>query len=51
MNVYLAILVYGMMAAILVAGLVAAAKGTFWLLIVGLVGFAAGVTKIGILHH
>jgi len=39
------------MAAILVLGVVLAVKGSFWLLILGLVGFVLAVTKIAILHH
>jgi hypothetical protein len=49
MSIFLAIIVYWIMAAILVAGVVLAVKGTFWLLIVGLIGFVLGVTKIAIL--
>jgi len=51
MNIFLAILAYCVMAAILVAGVVMAVKGSFWLLILGLVCFVLGVTKIAILHH
>jgi hypothetical protein len=50
MNVFLAIFVYLVMAAILVAGvLLAVIKGSFWLLIIGLIGFVVGVTKVAIL--
>jgi hypothetical protein len=51
MNIFLAIIVYLIMALVLVAGVVLAVKGTFWLLILGLLGFVLGVTKISILHH
>ncbi len=52
MNVFLAIIIYLIMAAILGAGvLLAVIKGSFWLLIIGLVGFILGVTKLAILHH
>jgi hypothetical protein len=51
MSIFLAIIVYWIMAAILVAGVILAVKGSFWLLILGLVGFILGVTKISILHH
>jgi hypothetical protein len=52
MNVFLAIVIYLVMAAILVAGvLLAVIKGSFWLLIIGLIGFVLGVTKVAILPH
>jgi hypothetical protein len=52
MNVFLAIIIYLIMALILGAGvLLAVIKGSFWLLIIGLLGFMLGVTKISILHH
>jgi hypothetical protein len=51
MNIFLAIIVYLIMAVILVAGVLLAVKGTFWLLALGLLGFVLGVTKIAILHH
>jgi hypothetical protein len=51
MSIFLAILVYWIMAAILIAGVILAVKGTFWLLIVGLIGFILAVTKVGILPH
>jgi hypothetical protein len=52
MNVFLAIIIYLVMAAILGAGvLLAVIKGSFWLLIIGFVGFVLGVTKVAILHH
>ncbi len=39
------------MAAILVAGVIMAVKGTFWVLIVGLICFVLAVTKVAILPH
>jgi hypothetical protein len=51
MNIFLAIIVYWIMAAILIVGVLLAVKGSFWLLILGLLGFILGVTKVGILPH
>jgi hypothetical protein len=51
MNIFLALFVYFIMAAILVTGVVMAVQGTFWILIIGLLAFVLGVTKIAILHH
>jgi hypothetical protein len=51
MNIFLAIFVYLIMAAILVAGVLLAVEGAFWLLILGLLAFVLGVTKIAILPH
>jgi hypothetical protein len=51
MSIFLAIIIYWIMAAILVVGVIMAVKGTFWLLIVGLIAFILGVTKIAILPH
>jgi len=39
------------MALLLVAGMVMAVHGTFWLLAVGLVGFVFAVAKIGCLSQ
>ncbi len=39
------------MAAVLVTGVALAAKGIFWLLIVGLTGFVLAVVKYGIFSH
>lgn len=39
------------MAAILVVGVVMAVKGSFWLLILGLIAFIFAVTKVAILPH
>ena len=51
MKVILAIAVYLIMAAILIAGVLLAVKGSFWLLIIGMLGFILGLTKIALLHH
>jgi len=52
MKVFLAIVVYLIMAVILGGGvLLAVTKGSFWLLIAGLLGFIVAITKIAILHH
>ena len=51
MSIFLAIIIYWIMAAILVAGVILAVKGTFWLLIVGIIAFVLGVTKVAILPH
>jgi hypothetical protein len=51
MNIFLAIFVYLVMAVILIAGVLLAVKGSFWLLILGFLGFVLGVTKLSILHH
>ena len=40
-----------LMAALLVAGLVAAVKGSLWLLAVGVVCFAVAIAKVGCLSH
>jgi hypothetical protein len=49
MNIFLAIIVYLIMAVVLVAGVLLAVKGTFWLLILSVLCFVLGVTKIAIL--
>jgi len=52
MNAFLAIFIYLVMAVILIAGvLLAVIKGSFWLLIIGLIAFVLGVTKVAILPH
>jgi hypothetical protein len=51
MSIFLAIIVYWIMAAILIAGVILAVKGSFWLLIIGFVAFILAVTKLSILHH
>jgi hypothetical protein len=50
-NIFLIILVWLIMGAILVTGVVLAVKGVFWLLVVGLIGFVLGVVKYGIFSH
>jgi hypothetical protein len=39
------------MAGLLISGVVLAVQGTFWLLIVGAIGFILAVGKIGCLTH
>jgi hypothetical protein len=51
MKIFLVLLVWLIMAAILVSGVVLATKGVFWLLIIGFIGFVAGIIKYGILSH
>ncbi|HEV7926072.1 MAG TPA: hypothetical protein VGR14_11990 [Verrucomicrobiae bacterium] len=51
MNAFLAIFIYLVMAVVLLFGVLLAVKGSFWLLIIGLLGFVLGVTKIAILPH
>lgn len=51
MSIFLAIFVYLAMALILIAGVLLAVKGSFWLLALGFVGFVLAVTKVAILHH
>jgi len=51
MSFFFALLVWLIMAAVLVAGIVMAVKGSLWLLIAGVLLFIAGVTKEGILPH
>jgi hypothetical protein len=52
MKAFLAIFIYLVMAAILIAGvLLATIKGSFWLLIIGMIGFVAAITRIAILPH
>jgi hypothetical protein len=51
MNIFLVLLVWFVIGAILITGVVLAVKGIFWLLIVGLIGFVLGVVKYGILSH
>jgi hypothetical protein len=43
--------VWLLMGLVLVAGIVAAVKGAFWLLALGLIGFILAVAKIGCLSH
>jgi hypothetical protein len=52
MKVFLAIIIYLIMAVVLGAGvLLAVLKGSFWLLVLGLLGFVLSVTKVAILPH
>lgn len=51
MNVFLAILVWLIMGAILTVGVVMAVHGSWWLLIFGALAFIVAVAKIGILSH
>jgi hypothetical protein len=51
MKIISIILVWLIMGGILAGGVVLAVKGIFWLLIVGLIAFIAGVIKYGILSH
>ena len=51
MKLMLAFLVWGIMGAVLVAGLLMALKGSVWLLALGLLAFILMVAKIGCLSH
>ncbi len=51
MSLILAIVTYWIMAIILILGVVFAVKGSFWLLILGALGFIIILTKVGILPH
>jgi len=51
MNFFLAILIWLIMGAILVIGVALAVKGTFWLLIIGLLAFVFAIAKIACLSH
>lgn len=51
MSFFLSLLVYFMMAAILVLGIVMAVKGTFWILIAGFVLFILAVGRICAAAH
>jgi hypothetical protein len=51
MNIFLVILVWLIMGGILATGVVLAVHGTFWLLIVGLIGFVLAVVRYGIFSH
>jgi hypothetical protein len=51
MNIFLALLVWVIMAAILTTGVVMAVHGSFWLLVLGFLGFVLAVAKIGCLSH
>ena len=51
MKLFLAFLVWIMMGAVLVTGMIRAVHGSPWLLIIGLIGFVCLVGKIGCLSH
>lgn len=51
MKLFLAFLVWMIMGAILVKGLLMAIDGKVWLLSLGVLGFVALVAKIGCLSH
>jgi hypothetical protein len=51
MKLFLAFLVWILMGAVLVKGLLMAVDGRLWLLAVGLIGFIVLVGKIGCLSH
>jgi hypothetical protein len=51
MKLIFVMFVWLVMALLLVGGIVLAVKGTFWLLILGLVCFILAVAKIGCLSH
>ena len=44
-------LLWAIMAAVLITGVVLLVHGTAWVLVVGFLLFAAGVIKVGILSH
>jgi hypothetical protein len=51
MKIFLVMLTWMAMALLLVAGVVMAAKGSFWLIAAGLAGFVFAVAKIGCLSR
>ena len=51
MKILLLICIWLIMGLLLVTGVVMAAKGSFWLLALGLGGFVFAVAKIGCLSH
>ncbi|MGD0812513.1 MAG: hypothetical protein ABSA83_02825 [Verrucomicrobiota bacterium] len=51
MNIFVVILVWLIMAALLVTGVVLAVKGIFWLLAVSLIGFVLALVRYGIFSH
>jgi hypothetical protein len=51
MKLILAFLVWGIMGAVLVTGLLLAIKGSVWLLAIALLAFIGLVAKIGCLSH
>jgi hypothetical protein len=50
-NIFVVMLIWMIMAAVLVTGVVMAVNGTFWVLIVGSLLFIALLTKFGIYSH
>jgi hypothetical protein len=51
MKIFGIMFLWALMAAVLVAGVVMAVNGSFWLLIVGSLVFIGLMTKVGILPH
>jgi len=51
MSFFVSLFVWFLMAAVLIVGVILAVKGSFWLLILGLLAFIAAITKIGIFGH
>jgi hypothetical protein len=51
MKIFGIMFLWALMAAVLVAGVVMAVNGSFWLLIVGALVFIGLMTKVGILPH
>jgi hypothetical protein len=51
MKLMIVMFVWLLMALLLVAGIVLAVHGNFWLLGLGLIGFILAVAKIGCLSH
>jgi hypothetical protein len=51
MKLLFVMFVWLVMALLLVAGIVVAVKGSFWLMVLGLVAFVLAVAKIGCLSH
>jgi len=51
MNFFAVVFVWLLLAAILVAGIVLAAKGSLWLLVAGMVAFIAAFAKYGCASH
>jgi hypothetical protein len=51
MKIFLILFVWLFMGAMLTLGVLMAVKGIFWVLIVALVAFIAGIIKYGIFSH
>jgi hypothetical protein len=45
------VFLWALIAAVLAAGIVMAVNGSYWLLIVGVLGFSVVLTRVGILTH